>query len=117
MDNKIYKYNCECCKLNTNCTSVWLRHLESAKHKRQGDPKFHKCELCKFQTKTSWNFKLHKLSQHSTKEERSKSKYNCEICDVVFFSPLYYNSHMKGSKHKNLVLLDEYNKTINIKLT
>ena len=114
MDNKLYKYNCECCKLNKSCTAIWLKHLDSAKHKRHGEPKFHKCDLCEFQTKTSWNYKLHKLSQHSTKEERSNSKYYCNICDVVFFSPLYYNSHMKGSKHKNLVLLDEYNKTINI---
>jgi len=102
MDNKIYKYNCECCKLNTSSTSVWLKHLRSAKHKRKGEPKFHKCQLCEFETKTSWNIKLHNLSQHSTKEERSKSKYYCEICDRILFLKSQYESHFKGIKHKNL---------------
>ena len=113
MDNKLYKYNCECCKLYTSSTSIWLKHLGSAKHKRNGQPAFHKCVLCDFETKTAWNFKLHNLSQHSTKEERRKSKYYCDICDKVFFSPLYHDSHMKGIKHKNLVLLNEYNNNLN----
>jgi hypothetical protein len=114
MDNKIYKYNCECCKLNTSSTSIWLKHLGSAKHKRNGNPISHKCQFCEFETKTSWNFKIHNLSQHSTKEERSKYKYYCEICDKVLFSPLFKETHIKGIKHKNLVLLNEYNKNLNL---
>jgi hypothetical protein len=42
MDNKLYKYNCECCKLYTSSTSIWLKHLISAKHKRNGQPITHK---------------------------------------------------------------------------
>lgn len=37
-----------------------------------------------------WNLKMHKLTQHSTLEERTKSKYYCNICDLVFFSQLYH---------------------------
>ena len=114
MENKLYKYNCEYCNLNTDSASIWLKHLVSAKHKRKGQPKTHKCELCEFETKTSWNYKLHYISQHSTKEERSKSKYYCDICDQVFFSPLYKNSHMNGIKHMNQVKIYEYNNNLNI---
>ena len=69
----------------------------------------YKCELCEFETKTSWNIKLHNLYQHPTKEEKSKSKYYCEICDRI----LFLKSHFKGIKHKNLVLLNKYNKNLN----
>ena len=47
---------------------------------------------------------------HSTKEERSKSKYYCEDCDKAYFSPLYYQSHLKGMKHLNQVKINEINK-------
>jgi len=46
---------------------------------------------------------------HSTKEERSKSKYYCNDCDQVFFLPLFYDSHMKGRKHINQVKINVIN--------
>jgi hypothetical protein len=57
--------------------------------------------------------KLHFLSNHSTKEERSKEKYYCSDCDMVFFSPSYMNAHMEGIKHKNYVeAINELNKVL-----
>jgi ribosomal protein L34E len=110
---KQYKYFCECCILQTNAPSLWLKHLSSQKHIRNGKPKTHKCEECDYECKSLWNLKLHKLSQHLSKEERSKSKYYCNTCDKVFFSQIYHDSHMKGIKHKNLFLLEEYNNNLN----
>ncbi len=110
---KQYKYFCECCILKTDAPSLWLKHLSSQKHLRNGKPKTHKCDECDYECKSLWNLKIHKLSQHLSKEERSKSKYYCDICDKVFFSPLYQEKHMKGIRHKNLVLLTEYNNKLN----
>ena len=39
---------------------------------------------------------------HATKEERSKHKYYCNICDYIFFSKLYLDKHTNGIVHKNL---------------
>lgn len=104
-----YKFVCEMCRFNCNYNSAWLEHLSSEKHLRQGKPKIHKCkyEDCNHETSVSWNMKMHIMTIHSTKEERSKSKYYCNDCDKVFFAPLYYNKHMYGKKHLNQVKINE----------
>jgi hypothetical protein len=104
------KYNCTYCKYSTNTPSDWLKHIASKKHIRKGEKIIHKCTKCIYECRSLWNFKLHYLSQHATKEERSKSKYYCDICDQVFFSPLYLVKHNNGIRHKNIVLIDNYNK-------
>jgi hypothetical protein len=106
------KYICECCKYYCNTPSDWLKHLGSKKHMRKGEQINHKCTLCDYETSSMWNYKLHQLSQHSTKEERAKSKYYCELCDQVFFSPLYMDKHMKGIRHKNIMLVQKYSNNI-----
>ncbi len=113
MDN--YKYTCTICLFKCNYNSFWLEHLSSEKHLRGGGPKIHKCknENCDYETPVSWNMKMHVMTMHSTKEERSKSKYYCPNCDQPFFSPMFYNSHMKGSKHRNKVKIDELTQTKN----
>jgi hypothetical protein len=103
------KYNCEYCKFSCNTPSEWIKHIESKKHLRKGEKVIHICSVCDYKTNSMWNFKLHKLSQHSSKEERSKSKYYCNVCDLVFFSPLYMNKHMNGIRHKNLLVIYNYN--------
>ena len=110
MDN--YKYTCDLCKFKCNYNSAWLDHLSSEKHKRYGKPKTHKCkyENCNHETPISWNMKMHVMTMHSTKEERSKSKYYCEDCDKVYFSSIYYQSHLKGAKHLNQSKINEINK-------
>lgn len=111
MSEKIKKFYCDYCKFNTKKPSDWLRHVESQKHKNMGGKKKYICEKCEHESQSSWNLKLHKLTQHSTKEERSKQKYYCKDCDIVFFSPLYMNKHMKGKRHANYVkAVEELNK-------
>ena len=97
------KFTCDYCNFSTNTSYSWLRHCESAKHKRQGAKKTHFCKDCDYETTSNWNIKAHILSQHATKEERAKQKYYCPDCDRVFFAPLYYNNHMKGVKHATFV--------------
>ena len=97
------KFECECCKYDTNKPSDWLKHCKSQKHKRMGQHKTHSCPDCVYTCKTAWNMKLHMLTQHSTKETRSNQKYYCSDCDVVFFSSQYYEKHMTGIRHKNFV--------------
>lgn len=110
---KQYKYFCEYCVLQTNAPSLWLKHLSSQKHLRNGKPKTHKCEECDYECKSLWNLKMHKLSQHLSKEERSKNKYYCDICDQVFFSPIFQKTHFNGIKHKNMFLIHKYNNNLN----
>lgn len=107
-----YKFICEMCKFKCNYNSAWLDHLSSEKHKREGKPKIHKCKFdnCHHETSVSWNMKMHVMTMHSTKEERSKSKYYCNDCDQVFFLPLFYDSHMKGRKHSNQVKINDLSK-------
>ena len=39
-----------------------------------------KCEQCDYIASNYWNNKMHYFSAHSSKEERSKQKYYCDIC-------------------------------------
>ena len=110
------KFICDNCKYETNRASNWLRHCESAKHQRNGAKKQHICEECGYETTGNWNLKVHILSQHATVEERAKQKYYCSDCDQVFFSPVYYESHMAGIKHATYVkALEELKKVKNAK--
>lgn len=99
--NKIKEFHCECCNFTTKKPSDWNRHTNSDKHARNGQKKIHKCTDCEHTTHSAWNMKMHKLSKHSTKQEREKQKYYCSICDVVFMSPLFLKSHLGGIHHKN----------------
>jgi hypothetical protein len=46
---------------------------------------------------------MHYFSAHSSKEERSKQKYYCDVCDNVFFCEIYYKKHVDGKRHNNMV--------------
>lgn len=111
--NNEKKFNCENCNYHTNKPSEWIKHVNSKKHLRFGKKKETKCYKCEYSALNQWNLKLHILSQHSTKEERSKSKYYCEVCDLVFFSSLYKDKHTNGKIHKNIVLAYELQKKVN----
>jgi hypothetical protein len=103
-------FHCETCNYKCKYNSEYLKHLNSQKHARQGKKKIYKCSNCDYETKTSnWNLKMHTLTKHSSKEERTKYKYYCNLCDSIFFSPLYLESHMKGSVHTNNLKLLDYN--------
>ena len=104
---------CETCNYGCNHKSVFMKHQKSDKHNRQGEKKIFKCEKCEYKTNTShWNLKMHIMSKHSTIEERSKQKYYCAICDSIFFSPLFYNNHIKSVLHINNSVLNKYNNGI-----
>jgi len=107
-----YKFTCECCNFKCNYNSGWLDHLSSNKHLRQGKPTTYICNFgdCNHVSLTHWNLKIHKINNHSTKEERELSKYYCKDCDQVFFSPLYFDKHNNGKKHMNQAKVNLLNK-------
>ena len=108
----IFKFNCIECNYHTNRSSFWLKHVDSQKHKRRGTLKTTLCEICNHQSFSHWNLKMHILSQHSTKDERISSKFYCGVCDQVFFCELYFDTHNKGIKHKNMIKAIEAQKQV-----
>ena len=104
-----YKFTCECCKFKCMYNSGWLDHISSKKHLRQNKPISYKCDIhnCDYISSTHWNLKIHKMNNHSTKEEREQSKYYCKDCDQIFLSPLYYNKHNIGKRHINQVKVNQ----------
>jgi hypothetical protein len=85
------------------------------KHLRNGKKKISICNICKYESVSHWNLKLHILSQHSTLDERKAHKYYCECCDLVFFCETYMNKHLNGKVHKNRELCEKYQNELNIK--
>ena len=60
------------------------------------------CKLCKYNTTSSTNMKLHYLNNHANKEERKKDfKYYCEPCDFGNFSKSLFKLHM-DIKHSTI---------------
>ena len=94
---------CEKCNFQSKGPAQWLNHIESAKHKRDGEKKQKICTLCNKSFSNHFTYKIHNLSIHATKEERSTYKYYCDKCDYVFISKLYYIQHCKGITHKNRI--------------
>ena len=101
------KYNCNCCEYKTKFPSEWLKHLDSEKHKRNGEKKSKFCDLCDYESTSHWNVKIHKLSQHATLEEKQKHKYYCNNCDQIFFCKLYYDNHNSSKKHLNIIKIQQ----------
>lgn len=103
---------CKLCNYKTLLTADWMKHIKSQKHQRNGEKKSTKCEHCEYESNTHWNVKIHKLKIHATPEERSKQKYYCDICDIVFFSKLYQDKHLSGKVHLNKIKVQESLKDI-----
>ena len=97
-----YTNFCEKCNFTAIKPSDWLRHIETEKHKRDGEKKMAKCDKCDIEYSSNWSLNQHYLIYHATKEEREKHKFYCKQCDVVFFSKIYMIRHMNGKVHKNL---------------
>jgi hypothetical protein len=94
------KFYCESCKYGCDNNSTYKKHISSQVHARGGQKKIYKCGSCEYMsTISAWNYKMHFLAMHATKEERAKQKYYCSVCDAVFFSPLYQNNHNKSVSH------------------
>ena len=109
MDNNTFF--CEKCNYGTNYKQVYDRHLTSGLHlngNKTITPRTtitYTCNQCTyFQTKNKYNFMIHTLNHHSTKEQRKEQyKFYCDTCDFGVFSQKLIDNHIKTKKHHNLV--------------
>jgi len=101
------KLFCKKCNFQAKGSAQWLKHIETSKHNRDGQKKEKTCEICNKTFSNHFTLKIHNLSAHSSKEERSKHKFYCNDCDYVFISELYHQQHCKGITHKNVVKVNE----------
>ena len=109
------KYNCDKCNFNCNTKARWDAHINTQLHitgikKKRSDYKEpYLCDKCDYKSKNKTTFQMHKLNNHSTKEEKEKGfKYYCKICDFGCFYEELINAHNQTIKHKyNLTLLNK----------
>jgi hypothetical protein len=104
---------CKSCNYKTTKPSDWLKHIETEKHKRNGQKKLYICPTCNEQFFNSYVLKIHNIMIHAPLEEKLKQKYYCQSCDVVFISELYYIKHNNGKKHFNRIKVIESLKNLN----
>ena len=107
------EFYCYLCEYKTTISNDWIKHIKSKKHERNGKPKTKKCDKCEYSAISHWNLKQHLLTQHSTLEERKKTKYYCELCDLVFFCCAYKQKHEEGKRHINLELCMKFQNELN----
>jgi len=108
-DNK-YKYICEKCNYKTNLKSLILQHNETELHKTGERGKkqikekvIFKCSDCKFESTNKNNYLIHKLNNHSNKEERKKQfKYYCNNCDFGVFTESSFEKHKNSLRHSRI---------------
>jgi len=112
MEKTNKEYFCYLCNYKTTRCSDWCKHINSQKHKRDGQKKTTKCDFCDYKSTSYSNITNHKLSCHSTLEERKLQKYYCDICDVVFLCNAYMKKHYEGKYHKNKELANKYEKEL-----
>jgi len=106
------EFKCEACKTTLYHITNWNLHVNSEKHKRNGQPKPTSCTLCNRSFINHITQRHHMLSAHSTKEDRVKEKYYCDCCDVVFISKMYHDKHNSGKKHLIMINALESYKTV-----
>ena len=109
-----FKQVCDKCNYTANKPFEWIKHIKTEKHNREGEKKESKCLICDNIFVSKWALNQHNLIHHSTKEERSKHKYYCNYCDVVFFMEKNYTKHNSGKIHDNMVKIYNYNIENNI---
>lgn len=102
-----YKYNCEECDYRCKYESLWDQHMSSKKHNKQdrkqrSDKIYNsKCSMCNYETNNHTNMKVHKLTKHSSPEQRSKEfKFYCHKCDFGTFIEILYSRHLETKKHQ-----------------
>lgn len=108
-----YKYFCEKCQYGTNIKKSIERHNESNYHitgiktrKEKENKVSYECKECKenkYITDNKSNYILHKLNNHSTKEERKQQfKYYCDNCDFGVFTESSLEIHKHSLRHNRL---------------
>lgn len=109
-----YKYFCEKCNYGTDIRYSLIQHEETELHitgiktrKEKENKVSYECKECKenkYITDNKSNYILHKLNNHSTKEERKKEfKYYCELCDFGVFAETIFNIHKESKVHKKIL--------------
>jgi hypothetical protein len=100
------KYKCQKCSFNCEYLSILNQHLESKKHnetkrKERNDKILEpKCNLCSYETNKTTNMKVHRLTKHSSKEDREKEfKFYCNKCDFGTFIKILFDRHLETLKH------------------
>ena len=117
-----YKYYCEKCNYGTDIKNSINLHNKSLLHltgvagkrniKEEDKKKIYECKDCDFITKNKNNYFVHKLNNHSTKEERKEQyKYYCELCDFGVLSESLFEKHKETKTHLNIINI--YNKIKN----
>lgn len=103
MDN--YKYYCEKCDYGADFKDAINKHNRSVIHLtgkrwKKNNKISYKCSKCDYGSSTESHTLMHKLNNHSTKEERKKEfKYYCDKCDIGTFIEKVYKKHIESSKH------------------
>lgn len=103
------KFYCQQCDYKCIYPAHWKQHIESDKHMNGGKRKPRcdkilqpKCELCSFETNNLTNMTTHKLTKHSSKEERKIGfKFYCEKCDFGTFAQILFTRHLETKKHNS----------------
>ena len=67
-----------------------------------------KCPVCKMKKPFS--------EFHKCKRNKDGLQYYCKDCDHVFFCSTYYNNHMNGVKHNNVVMCNTLQNELNEKI-
>lgn len=98
-----FNHKCDTCDFTATRPCEWFLHIKTNKHLRRGQAKTKICDICNVEFATHGVLKLHKLKIHASVEERSKMKYYCKECDIVFLSKQFMDTHINGKIHKNLI--------------
>ncbi len=102
------KFFCEICNFGCDFESIWNQHIETKKHKNNGilirenikEVSNKKCNDCNFIAKHNEGLRNHKLTRHSSKEDREKGfPYYCKECDFGSFRKKILDLHNNTKRH------------------
>ena len=103
---KKFKYSCKKCDYFTNDKCYLIRHKKTNKHKNIDTPRSDKkmpdkCESCSYVPTSYMIYRRHKLTEHSSKEQREKDfTYYCKACDFGCFNKSGYIVHTESKRHQ-----------------
>ena len=59
-------------ELTDTSPAKYLSYLTSEKHKRHGEKKVNKCDICEYVSNSIYNYNVHKITQHGSSEEKKE---------------------------------------------
>jgi hypothetical protein len=100
------EYSCDKCNYHCKFKSELKKHMSSKKHNNQPrKQRFDKvlveqCSFCPFTNNNLTNVTVHRLTKHSSPEQRAKEfKYYCINCDFGTFTKVSFSRHLVSNKH------------------